>query len=326
VELLVVIAIIGILVAMLLPAVQAAREAARRSQCVNNLKQMGLGCLNHADAQKFLPTGGWGWNWTGDPDRGFGLSQPGGWTYNILPFIEESNLHDLGRNSAQAAKNTAAAQRISIGLPIFYCPSRRNGTVFTNTIHPIAANADDLALVARTDYAANCGNILQSVDPTCMINASTYQEPNQCNPGPSSYTDGDTTFAWASPNTWNGVSFQHSIVPLRQIQDGTSYTALIGEKYLNGSVYLTGTDGSDNEDVYVGFDNDIFKTTGYPPSQDIFQLADDVHFGSIHSGAMNMLFCDGSVRQISYEIDATTFAAIGSRAGAEIIDNSFLAQ
>ncbi len=121
VELLVVIAIIGILVALLLPAVQAAREAARRSQCVNNLKQMSLGWLNHVDANRFMPTGGWGWSWTGDPDRGFGLSQPGGWTYNILPFIEETNLHDLGKGAPQAAKNTAAAVRISTGLPIFYC-------------------------------------------------------------------------------------------------------------------------------------------------------------------------------------------------------------
>jgi prepilin-type processing-associated H-X9-DG protein len=316
-----VIAIIGLLVALLLPAVQAARESARRSQCVNNLKQMGLACLEHNDTQKFLPTGGWGWLWTGDPDRGFGLRQPGGWTYNILPFIEESNLHDLGRNSAQAAKNTAAAQRISIGLPIFYCPSRRNGTLFANTLGVVANNSDNLAMVARTDYAANCGNITSSNDATCG-----FGEPNQCNPGPPDYVTGDTTFAWASPSTWNGVSYQHSMVTMRQIQDGTSYTALIGEKYLNGNVYLSGTDGSDNEDVYVGFDNDIFKTTAYPPSQDIFQLADDVHFGSIHSGAMNMLFCDGSVRQISYEIDATTFAAIGSRAGGEIIDNTILAQ
>ena len=90
-----VITIIGILIALLLPAVQAAREAARMTQCRNNLKQISLAALDHEHSNGWLPEGGWGYTWVGDPTRGFDKNQVGGFFYNILPYLEQQALHNL---------------------------------------------------------------------------------------------------------------------------------------------------------------------------------------------------------------------------------------
>ena len=103
VELLVVITIIGILIGLLLPAVQNARERGRQAQCTNNLRQLTLGATQHETAHGYYPTGGWTSSWSGNPNFGTGQSQPGGWTYNILPHIEHQAEHDLGLTSNGAA-------------------------------------------------------------------------------------------------------------------------------------------------------------------------------------------------------------------------------
>src|SRR5207247_3845548 len=115
VELLVVIAIIGVLVALLLPAVQAAREAARRMQCQNNLKQFGLAFQNHHDTIKHLPTNGYVCSCVGDPDLGFGIDQPGGWSFNILPFCEQKAIYDMAAGKAGQPKFADLSRMAELG-------------------------------------------------------------------------------------------------------------------------------------------------------------------------------------------------------------------
>ena len=154
VELLVVITIIGILIALLLPAVQAAREAARRMQCSNNLKQLGLACLTHESIHGFLPTGGWGCAWAGDPDRGFDRKQPGGWHFNILPFIEQQSLHDLGLGGNKDGGRVCA----ETPLAAFICPTRRTAIAYPYPNRFGFYSLDMPTRIGRSDYAASTGD------------------------------------------------------------------------------------------------------------------------------------------------------------------------
>ena len=159
VELLVVITIIGILIALLLPAVQAAREAARKMQCCNNLKQLALACLGHENLTGRFPTDGWGYGWTGDADRGTDWRQPGGWIFNVLPFIDQQVLHDQGTGMGSwddQNRKTANTQRLVTPVGGLYCPTRRSPLVYPTWL--TLANANAALLVVKSDYAINGGD------------------------------------------------------------------------------------------------------------------------------------------------------------------------
>ncbi|HZU35233.1 MAG TPA: DUF1559 domain-containing protein, partial [Gemmataceae bacterium] len=198
VELLVVIAIIGVLVSLLLPAVQQIREAANRMKCSNNLKQLALAAHNHHDTIGWLPTGGWGWNWVGDPDRGSGKKQPGGWIYNLMPFVEQDNVYRMGFGQPDAQKLAAISQRLGMPLQLFNCPTRRTGGPYPNNWGVTYINAaDPIAFLARTDYAANTGD----------------QSQDEEFPGPASYAQGDDpNFPWPDTTYLTGVVFQRSTI------------------------------------------------------------------------------------------------------------------
>src|SRR5262249_5237095 len=210
IELLVVIAIIAIWIGLPLRAVQKVREAANRAQCSNNLKKMGIGLHNHHSVFKRLPSGGWGWNWVGDPDRGTGRSQPGGWVYSILSFVEQDNLAKLGQGGSTAQKQTAATQLLATPIPIFNCPSRRTGGPYPNAgnYNYYVVNTSIVPkLLARTDYAANSGS----------------QQANEINGGPTDVAQ-ENTFGWGTTTypTITGVIFRRSEIRFGDITRGTS--------------------------------------------------------------------------------------------------------
>ena len=339
VELLVVIAIIGILIALLLPAVQAAREAARRSECKNNLKQIGLAALNHLDAQKTFPTGGWGWQWVGDADRGYGINQPGGWIYNILGFIEGGTVRTMGKGKPTAAKYVDQGVMQSMVLPSFNCPSRRGITTVSlaNTSVVNVSNSFGGAPLrgALADYAGNAGTYTD-----CCSGVNT---------GPPANSDTMPGFDvrqqyFKSTTYWaksTGIIYGGSTVRIKDVPDGMTTTYLIGEKALQPHCY-DGLSASrcqaDDQSMYQGYDWDSVRWGGNSPSPptsttglgvvdwrpirdkegdgtagatgDLYGLS---LFGSVHSSGCQFVMCDGSVQTITYTVDPQVHWKLSNR-------------
>jgi len=316
VELLVVIAIIGVLVALILPAVQSSREAARRIHCKNNLRQVGLALLSHSGAKGHFPFGGWGHGWVGVPGRGSGRHQPGGWIYNTLPYLEQQALHDYGLSVNATEAHGAYTRRLETSLPLFTCPSRRQvGLWPIVSPHVFTPKPSGLPkLVARADYAINAGaSHILSFD------------------GPDSLTEGDDASFWHDATyvgDFTGISHLRIGISLKAIEDGLSNTYLIGEKYLFVDDYETGRSPGDNESLYSGYCTDLHRFTGniyadqtkrdLPPMQDNVSwigkpLPGFLRFGSAHASGFNMTYCDGSVHWIDFDVDATTHMRGGHR-------------
>ncbi|MCA9240838.1 MAG: DUF1559 domain-containing protein [Planctomycetales bacterium] len=333
VELLVVIAIIGVLIALLLPAVQSAREAARRVECKNKLKQFGLAALNHHDIHQHFPVGGWGWQWAGDADVGYDEKQPGGWYFNILAFTENAQLRELGKDGDASQITTTQLQLgkqvASTSVELFICPSRQGGGVYEyfRKDGKYILNIEKPAVLGRNDYAANSGSLYPG---------NTWEGPRwrvglplPPPPDPTEFSTYSTGKGYLG-SRGNGVVMALSGAKIPQITDGTTQTLLIGEKYIPVNEYDTGDYAGNDQGWDLGFDNDINRWTKFPPlsdsqgrtaemtgPQDEFSV-----FGSAHPAGCQFVLCDGSVHTITYDVDRDTFRKLGSIADGEVVDDS----
>lgn len=342
VELLVVIAIIGILVALLLPAVQAAREAARRMQCSNNLKQMGLAVHNHHDTFKIFPTLGRSWQDypSFEPDSGSPDTAPKqtcGPFYQILPYLEQAAVHE-GGNAPNVTGNVGVdrgLQIISAAIPAYYCPSRRQAKPVTRQSHRIYYKTD-LAVpvvngrnIGMIDYA---GIDDDGSNSSAMIVRGFYATTadlqaagfNNLDNGPGCFL---RTMWYSTAGT---VSLR--TVGFEALKDGTANTLLVGEKALNSANF--GNNPNDDTGFATGNDQDIACRQDYPLVSDSALLkrlaflappigtnatAGTGQFGSSHPGGINSVFADGSVHFISYTVDAIVFCRYGHRADGGVV-------
>jgi prepilin-type N-terminal cleavage/methylation domain-containing protein len=329
VELLVVIAIIGVLVALLLPAVQAAREAARRTQCSNQLRQIALAWHGHHDAHNGFPSGGWGYRWMADPDRGVGENQPGSWAFSILPFMEAGNIQKVGAGTG-TSKAAAIATLAATPVPGFNCPSRRvakaypvrNGGTANNLL-----NSDPVRLFARGDYGANLGpEIPQQTgepSPKCANRMTQWCE------GPPTVADADSNKNFVK-NRFDqhqrngGVLFQRTNLNMKEISDGTSNTYMVGEKMVEPRFYedinaAAPAGNNDDQGLWVGDDLDNCRNTELAPVQDQDGISFLFLYGSAHPAGVHIAMCDASVRSISYDIEVETHKWLGHRSDGNTV-------
>jgi len=295
IELLVVITIIGILMGLLVPAIQRIREAGRRTQCKNNLRQLGIAAQNHVGKNGYYPSSGWGRGWIGDPNRGTGARQPGGWLYDLLPFL-----------GLQAAYDGPKTQQTAYAVPTFICPSRRKVLQYPGS--EAILNGGSSSKTAKTDYAANSGT---------FPSEEGLSAPASClNSYPDCTWKGDrkATQEWLK-NNYNGVSGLLSQTV--RIGDGTSRTIFAGEKYLNPKHYRNGKGISDNGTAYQGYDSDVNRwcSPDFVPMMDTPAIDQErsVRFGSAHPIGFHVVACDSSVHLVNYSISAYVYQHLGDR-------------
>lgn len=305
VELLVVIAIIGILVGMLLPAVQQIREAARRIQCANNVKQQSLAMLNYENAHEHFPSG-------------FGFPSMTMWSAFILPLVEQNNLYDTldlegpwsNLNGATLANSTA----LDADLEVFRCPSANI---------PLS-QFDGLVDTNRT--------------PSCYLACASGLNNRESGDIPWVGMDNDLDVDGS-----DGVFFLNSRTRFAGIRDGSSTTVLVGESLPNQDLF--GEDYSGNiqkvDHWFIGSaelrnyasmnsvrsaeTSECLASTACPINSlfvpDSPMNDKELSYGSAHIQGVNIGFADGHTQFINENIDLNTWSALGSRNGREVVSD-----
>lgn len=300
VELLVVIAIIGVLVALLLPAVQAAREAARRMQCTNHLKQIGLALHNHHDSKLKFPCGGYNDGENADQTRT-------NWAIEILPYIEQAALYSSYRqDEANSSANNVLVGQTS--LPTMICPS---ASLSVKKSKPASGPGNDKEW-ALGSYKAVGGKAKDSSGNT------TWWDDPKIKIG---------TAADSVPMEWRGVLHTIPKASLTEetfasIIDGTSNTLLVGEYTTrteqNRSVYWAFTPWAYNVGAIVPDGGSLIMEPDYTkcvagPGANVCRRS----FASFHAGSLNFVMADGSVRSINRTVDLALLGNMATAAGGE---------
>lgn len=294
IELLIVLAVLIALVALGLPAVSMAREAARRGACINNLRQLALAGSSHHAAFKFLPTGGWGCNWFGHQDRGSGKQQPGGWLYSSLAFIEGESIFRASPNTIDLGvwPESRLQDFSSLSVSLLRCPSKSEAVLrtFNNPLWDATLRSTN-----SPDYAINAGQFSLGLEFG----------------GPRTVSDGDQNFTWPDLKKFNGVCAPHHAIRYSDITDGLSNTLYAGEKYVRRN--LDYNDAGDNQSPWSGFSIDSVRFVSFGPYVDGDDHGDPQAFGSSHKTTLPVSFCDGSTHSMNLRIDKITLQLIAIR-------------
>lgn len=290
VELLVVIAIIGMLIAILLPAVQMARESARKTKCANNLKQIGLGLHGYMDSYKSLPPGYVSVVLPDHDDGGPGWA----WGSSILPFIEEAGIHAL-INPAVTVESPEVSKVRTASVPIFVCPS---DDAFQQVVDIPEKKSDRvICQMAGASYVGSAG----TVRPTCKVCRDLFDgvfgrnraiKPRELQDGlTKTLAAGERATYWSSATLWG-------VVPNSKVVDNQQ-----PGMYAAGPAYVLGTTFKEGFNIETS-ELDHAETHTYAES-----------FGSRHPGGCYFLFCDAGVRFVWDTADPAIMNALSTRDG-----------